>query len=447
MSNVPMTLPHLALAVQENEFFHNSTFAERSDGSILHAAKQVFTTSADGGLTWSEPHRKYDTNGDIVGGDNNSLVRLASNGVGLATYGVEDDARKDVYWDMRAPYVKFWRSQDGGETWEPPVRMTEKGAGAFMYQDVLLRTASGRILMPVYLTYGQYTFRTGEAWWGTGKLVNGHWVSTAAHFSDPSFSTVAVYYSDDDGRTWQRNKDGELVILLDTAMVFSHIGEPSVTEVYPGCLLMISRTGLGRLFQAWSYDNGETWTRPMPSSLASSPAPAQIRTLPNGHLLCVWNQESEEETRRGYNRTRLSSAISRNGGSVWEFFQNIESLHETTRVEPGPVRFHFPEERHSEPGRPAFERDPSYVQPSIAHGRWSYPSVLVMKDRVLVAHTYGMYEEHHELAQLNTPARMPDHAGPKFNQKLKVLPLEWFYGGKKPADNPFLKRAHEAAVP
>ncbi len=33
------------------------------------------------------------------------------------------------------------------------------------------------------------------------------------------------------------------------------------------------------------------------------------------------------------------------------------------------------------------------------------------------------------------------------NQKLKVLPLTWFYGGKEPADNPFLPRAHEPASP
>ena len=33
------------------------------------------------------------------------------------------------------------------------------------------------------------------------------------------------------------------------------------------------------------------------------------------------------------------------------------------------------------------------------------------------------------------------------NQKLKVLPLTWFYGGKELADNPFLPRAHEPASP
>ena len=159
-----------------------------------------------------------------------------------------------------------------------------------------------------------------------GKLLNGQWISTGAHFHDPHFCAVYACYSDDEGRTWQRNQDGDLIILLDWSSSYSYVVEPSVAEVSPGHLLMMMRTGLGRLYQAWSYDNGETWTRPQPTSLASSTAPAQIRSIPStGHLLVVWNQENEEEVKQGFNRTRLSSAISRNDGSVWEFFQNIES--------------------------------------------------------------------------------------------------------------------------
>jgi hypothetical protein len=203
------------------------------------------------------------------------------------------------------------------------------------------------------------------------------------------------------------------------------------------------RNALGRLFQAWSNDNGESWTRPQPTSLASSTAPAQIRTLPNGHLLCVWNQESEEEIKRGYNRTRVSSAISRNGGSVWEFFQNIQSLHETTRVEPGPIRPVRPAEISFAPGQPAPEREAMHCLGVEEHGRWSYPSVLVMQDRVLVTHTYSTYEEHPVEARLFMSR---EQAGAS-NQKLKVLPLKWFYGGKEPAENWFLKRVYDAAKP
>ena len=233
------------------------------------------------------------------------------------------------------------------------------------------------------------------------------------------------------------------MILFDWSALYGYVNEPTVTEVSPGTLLMVMRTGMGRIYQAWSYDNGETWTQPQPTALASSTAPAQIRTLPNGHLLLVWNQETEEETRMGYNRTRLSSAVSRNGGGVWEFFQNVESIHEQTRVEPGPIRPVRPEEYHFDPGVPAPKRDGKYIQPASFHGRWSYPSVFVMKDRVFIAHTYSEYEEHPTEARLILSNEKEGH----FNQKLKVLPLKWFYGGKDPADNPFLPRAYEPAQP
>ena len=230
---------------------------------------------------------------------------------------------------------------------------------------------------------------------------------------------------------------------MDWNAMYSYVNEPSVTEVSPGKLLMFMRTGLGRHYQAWSDNNGVTWTRPQPTALAASTTPCQIRTLSNGHLLLVWNQENEEEVKRGYNRQRISSAISRNGGSVWEFFQNVESLHEGTRVEPGPIRPVRPVEKHFEPGVPAAEREPEHIVAEPYYARFSYPSVLVMKDRVLITHSFSDYEEHPTKGQLVFRGHSPG----KWNQKLKVLPLTWFYGGKEPADNPFLPRAHEPASP
>jgi hypothetical protein len=437
MSNVPMTRPAEALAIHETRYFHSSTFAELDDGRILHAAGTTFTASDDSGITWSEQFKCQDKNGNPVGGGGTSLVKLSGRGIGLAGMGRDaEDAR-------RGAYLRFWRSEDSGTTWEPPVRVTLPGIGTHVYQDVLLRTASGRIILPVYISLGQSTGPNDVKPPASGKLVNGQWVSTAAHFFDPHFSASYVCYSDDDGRTWQRNKDGELIILLDWNASYSYTNEPTVTEVTPGRLLMFMRNGLGRVFQAWSEDNGETWTRPQPTSLATSTAPAQIRTLPNGHLLAVWNQESEAEIKRGYNRTRISSAISRNGGSVWEFFQNVESMHEETRVEPGPIRPVRPAEYHFEPGLPVPEREREHILPFSFHGRWSYPSVFVMKDRVLIAHTYSVYEQHPTRAELILSSQKEGG----FNQKLKVLPLSWFYGGKEPVDNPILPRAHEPAKP
>jgi len=286
----------------------------------------------------------------------------------------------------------------------------------------------------------------------SGRLVHNQWVSTGGHFFDPMFTCNYVVFSDDDGRSWQMNKDGELIPLLDWNALFSYCNESSVTEVAPGRLLLIMRTGMGRLYQAWSNDNGDTWTRPQPTVLAATNAPAQIRTLANGHLLCVWNQETADEIRGGYNRTRVSSAISRDGGRVWEFFQNLQSVHETTRVEPGPIEPVRPEEISFPSGQPATERDPKYVQPHVGfYGSWCYPSVCVMKDRVLIAHTYNLYKEDETEAVLvrdvSGGGYLAAKTGKPVCQKLMVLPYKWFYGGKEPADNPFLREAYEPAKP
>ena len=443
MTNVPMTLPDLMLAEHGTTFFHSSTFVELDDSRILHAAGTGQCTSEDGGLTWSDVIHAKDTNGDPVGGGNTCLVKLSDRGIGLAAAAPRPDKLAPA--QRRAHgHQLFWRSPDRGQTWEPPVQITSPGiVGTGSYQDAMIRTHSGRIVLPMHMGMGQGSGPNDVKPWGNGKLVRNQWVSTAGHFSDPHFYCVFVAFSDDDGRTWQYNQDGHLMILRDWSTHYSYVVEPTVTEVKPGRLLMFMRTGLGRHFQAWSNDNGETWTRPQPTSLAASTTPAQIGTLPNGHLVCVWNQESSEEIRRGYNRTRLSSAISRNGGSVWEFFQNVESLHESTRVEPGPIEAVHPEEIHFDPGQPAPVRNGEYVVGAEVHGRWSYPSMIVLKDRVIIAHTYSAYDDHPTSGQL-----VRSHAEPgSVNQKQKVLPLRWFYGGKEPASNPFLKEAYEPAKP
>ena len=453
-----MTRPEEAMAILETNYNHSSSFVQLDDGRILQVVLGAgFVTSEDGGLSWSElqapdhvdpiggPHKCscHDTNGDPVYGCECSLVKLSGkNSIGLAARRTEVPSGVTYGTGRTVHYLSFWRSDDNGKTWSPPVRMSPPGLSTVAYQDIFLRTHSGRIILPVCASLGQSNGLNDSPEPMSGRLYNNQWVSSAGHFFDARFSTVYFLYSDDEGRTWKKNTDGELIILLDRNAVYSYCNESSVTEVAPGRLLVFMRNGLGRIFQAWSNDNGETWTRPQPTGLASSTCPAQIRTLPNGHLLCVWNQESEDEIKQGFNRTRVSAAISRNGGSVWEFFQNIASIHETTRVEPGSIRPVRPEEMYLEPGQPALERNAEFIQTTSYNWKGSYPSVLVMKDRVLVTHTHTTFDEHPSKGMLINSQKSGGH-----NQKLKVLPLSWFYGGREPADNPFLKTAYEPAKP
>ena len=155
--------------------------------------------------------------------------------------------------------------------------------------------------------------------------------------------------------------------------------------------------------------------------------------------MIVWNQEGEDDIHNGLTRTRISCAVSRNDGGIWEFHQNVESILEGTVVVPGPIQPTIPQAMFTHKGTPALECNSqvSMVLPKNM-GRWSYPSVLVMEDHVLIAHTYSSYAE---------PDKYP--AG---TARIKVLPLSWFYGGADPRSeqmktNIFLKKVDLAATP
>ncbi|MEW6749639.1 MAG: sialidase family protein [Candidatus Latescibacterota bacterium] len=430
MSNVPMTHPERALAIHDQQHGHAVTFARLPGERILLGTGSQFRVSDDGGLTWGEPYTGSDESGAPLDGGCASLVNLCGEVLGIATTGRRPGAvhRYDAQ-------MVFRTSQDEGRHWSPPVVMNGS-LPAFALQDVMLRTTSGRIVLPVYFAIGQGTFHHEGAPFA-GAYLNGNFVSTDAHFYDPHFGASYVLYSDDEGQTWQPNRDGELLIVTEPGGPFEVADEPSVAEVAPGLLLMVVRTRLGRLFQSWSKDNGETWSRLVATQLAGTQAPGQLRRLPNGHLLVVWTQQSHEEIRRGCIRTRLSAAISRNGGGLWEHFQNVESLHEETHVEPGPVEIVRPEGRHAISLGAAPQCDARYAAPLPGgYGRWSYPSVFVNGDRVLISHTYSVHD-----------SRTGEVCTPPGASKLKVLPLSWFYGDDDPQRDSALVKKLMALAP
>ena len=414
MDHVPMTRPEELLALHEMSNGHSTGWVELDDGRILMMARaNKFRISEDGGITWSEPFTARDEDGQEVIGGTPSLVRLSSGALGL-TNGIRIS---DPKLRRSEAGMSFQQSDDDGRTWTRPVRINRRlGANSM---DTLVKTSSGRLIQPMYGWCGQGTYRAENAPMVGGYLQNGRYMSTDAHYVDPHFSYCFVAYSDDDGRNWECS-EGELFIKQTYTDSYEYANEPSVAEISPSKLMMVARNRMGRLFQARSEDDGTTWGRLQPMTLAASTAPAQIRRIPaNGHLLMVWNQENDEDIRRGLVRLRLSSAISRNGGDVWEFHQNIESILPGAIVEPGPIQPTVPEGVFHDRGMPAVARDGRYIVPLPKDmGRWSYPSVLVLKDRVLVAHTYSRYDD---------PERFPGG-----HSRIKVLPLSWFYGGADP---------------
>ena len=283
-----MTMPELAISIQARPFGHNSSFVGLEDGRVLHASDRVLEWSDDGGLTWSQTWHDNefmaDTSGDLVGGAETSLVKLSDrNAVGLCAR--LPGAMVEGTWAMptRSLGFKFWRSNDGGKTWQPPVIMSPPGLVTAGLQDTFLRTSSGRIVLPVFILLGEKLKKNrgprDEHQPMSGRLVKNQWVSSAGHFFDPSFNCNYVLYSDDEGASWQMNKDGPMMIMGDWNSDYQSSNEASVTEVKPGRLLLMARNGMGRLFQAWSDDNGESWTRLQPTSLAACTPPAGLCVL------------------------------------------------------------------------------------------------------------------------------------------------------------------------
>ena len=409
--DVPMTRASEALAVLEG-IGGNGTFAELSDGKILFSnGGGRFRTSTDGGLSWPVSWQSQDPDGRPLGAGESGLVSLAGGAIGYAVrYETREGGQSDEF-------IAFFRSEDGGRNWSRPVRVTPAAGddGVAQLNDAVVRTTSGRIIVPVYSCIGLATDPNAVRR-RLGAYLRDQWIPVGAHDYDPKFCWSSVYYSDDEGHTWRGNRSGKIFIWDEAAMTWNRATEPTVAEVSPGRLLMFVRTELGRMFQSWSSDNGETWTAPTATLLAASSAPAQLRRIPaTGDLLAVWSQASEEEIRKGLIRSRLSTAVSRSQGAVWEFFQNIDSALEQTRIEPGPLRRVRPEgifldRAQAQPVRP----ESSVIELPENYRLTSYPSVFFFRDRVLVGHTNAHFKEDGTYV-------MPG--------RLRVVPVSWLYGG------------------
>ena len=240
----------------------------------------------------------------------------------------------------------FERSDDEGNSWSPKIRVDDTeatGQAAYVYcPGSAITTSSGRIIVPVYRGIGSRDF-VPEKSINVG-LQGDLWALSGSHSYEPRPFVSWVYYSDDEGQTWQRNANGEMMITIDdSAGGHWSCSEPTVAEYSPKHLLMLYRTSLGRLFQSWSSDDGTNWTRPRPTQIAAAQAPAFLKRIPGTNdLLVIWNQASGDEIERGLQRHRLSSAISQDGGATWKFHKHVVCLDKDDRsyVEPSPVRYY-----------------------------------------------------------------------------------------------------------
>ncbi len=307
---------------------------ERRDGTLMFAqanhaglkagdaSASAYRISSDAGKTWSAS-QTLNCGMGIWG-----MIRLKSGK--LAAYG-------DKQYGGHNKTTYFSSSPDDGKSWSPPVDI---GAyqGFCLYLHSLSQLDSGRLLLAGYwmglnagrpddlqggaadtYPYSQYAW---GLWRGRVLFCEGH--------RGPEMGINVIYYSDDEGLTWKQCIGGIFGWFDERGIPNGEggiidVAEPNVAETKDGRLLMIMRSKTGRLLQSYSLDQGVTWLSVLPTELsASQTTPMLIKIPKTGDLLCVWNQASCEEIRRGFNRGRLSAAISRDSGLTWENFKILE---------------------------------------------------------------------------------------------------------------------------
>lgn len=269
------------------------------DSFADHASADLAAiVSADGGRTWTEPRILY-TCADLRAANlmSVSLLRMADGAVGLFYL-----FRKG--WDDLRLHLR--RSYDEGETFSEPVICMDSPLYYVVNNDRVVRTRSGRILIPA-------------------AKHDSVWTRDAEGNLKPFFdgrATACFFASDDDGKTFRPMPDK--VVLPSLAHSETGMQEPGLIQLENGVLWGWARTDLGRQYEMFSMDDGAHWTAAQPSRFTGPYSPLSMKRLPDGRLLAVWNPVplsniSVENFGPAWNggRTPLVLAVSADEGQTW----------------------------------------------------------------------------------------------------------------------------------
>jgi hypothetical protein len=280
-------------------------FAELKDGRILFVyshftgtssgdaakARLAARTSSDGGETWS-------TDTFIATPEEDSVMNVMS--VSLLRHGNGDLGifylLRRSWHDMRM-YCR--RSSDEGRTWGSPTPCMAAAGYYVVNNDRIVRLASGRLIVPAALhpSLADRNESSAVDWRGVAEF----------------------YLSDDDGRSWRKASGYGT---LPVAHTKSGLQEPGVVELPDGVLWGWARTDLGRQYEFFSHDGGETWSVPAPSRFTSPNSPLSMKRIPGtDRVVAVWNPGPAYETRAlrrvGGDRTPLVLATGRTPAGAW----------------------------------------------------------------------------------------------------------------------------------
>jgi sialidase-1 len=176
--------------------------------------------------------------------------------------------------------------------------------------DRVVRLASGRLIIPAarHASLADRNESSAVDWRGVAEF----------------------FLSDDDGRTWRKAKGSGS---LPVAHTRSGLQEPGVIELPGGVLWAWARTDLGRQYEMFSHDGGETWSVPAPSRFTSPNSPLSLKRVPGtARLLALWNPGPAYETRPlkpiGGDRTPLVFALGTTPAGTWTKASILDGLGE-----------------------------------------------------------------------------------------------------------------------
>lgn len=296
---------------QGNPRNSEGAFLSLKDGSILFvysrfkgkscadaaAADVYMAVSTDDGNHFGEEKRLLTCEGEAaVNIMSLSLMRMDNGDIGL-------------FYLVRTTYTQLQmflrRSRDEGKTWGPRMLCTNQDGFFVVNNDRVVRLTTGRILIPAAV---HRTGREGTA--GSGE-----------NYFD-SNSDVVFFYSDDDGFHWSCST-GRVSNPYGKPVCSSGLQEPGVMELENGVLWGWARTDLGRQFEMFSMDGGDTWTSCQPSRFTSPNSPLSMKRYGEHTIYAVWNPVPEYNGRNSDQRaftggrTPYVISVSRDGGQTF----------------------------------------------------------------------------------------------------------------------------------